>query len=148
MQTCAEHSWNVARLFWKFYPDKWTAEVAIYIMFHDSGEIGVGDIPFPVKRDNPTLKGYMDELERTSLKKQGIVLPELTMFEKALIKICDLLEMFEFGCEEMRRGNAYGEPIVRATIDGIGKYATASPFDLRMDNIKMHLNIYKEGLGL
>lgn len=75
----------------------------------------MGDLPFPVKSKNPTLKACIDEGEKDALESMCVVLPELTPEEKRRVKICDLLEMNEFGREELARGNSFAWPIVYDT---------------------------------
>jgi 5'-deoxynucleotidase YfbR-like HD superfamily hydrolase len=119
VQTNAEHSWNVARIWLSiFAPEDVTDQgnVLAYIIHHDSGELGLGfDAPFTSKRAAPDLKEICDRLEAKSLAEQGIRLPVLTTWEKASVKVCDLIEMMEFGHEELRRGCQYGEPVFEVT---------------------------------
>jgi 5'-deoxynucleotidase YfbR-like HD superfamily hydrolase len=148
-QTNAEHSWQVARLYLAlFKPDtKDAGRVLIYIQFHDSGELGVGDMPFPIKANNPDLKETMNRLESQSLQNQGLVLPELTPWERVAVKVCDLMEMLEFGVHEMQLGSHYGAPIVKET----GKHIFCllehfTPEDRRL--IETHMKKTIEGLVL
>ena len=59
-QTVGEHSWQVMRIYlrlWGGLPEN----VARYILWHDVAEVYTGDLPFPLKRDNPVLKQEMDK---------------------------------------------------------------------------------------
>lgn len=118
-QTVAEHSWQVARLFRELFPDAWCVEVADWIQMHDMPEIGTGDVPFPLKARYPGLKANYDEIENDVSDNLGLVWPELTDRQRLLIKICDLLEMWEYGREELTMGNRYAEPIITDTAAAI-----------------------------
>lgn len=119
-QSNAEHSWQVVRLLlaiWSECP----REVIVYAQNHDVGEIGTGDIPFPIKRDNPVVKREMDRIEeRTQLSMcipWGLQRPTLTLFEKYVVKIADMLEMWEWSIQEQSLGNQFAN-IVRERTGG------------------------------
>lgn len=115
-QTTGEHSWQVLRIYIDIFGAP-SPNVTVYITHHDSAELVVGDPPFPLKRNNPPLKEIYDRLEHEAMQKmRGEVLPELTPYEMFLVKICDLLEMWEFGLQELQMGNKYAQPIVDDTI--------------------------------
>ena len=121
-QNVGEHTWQVMRIWLVIFgrkDDATDGRILQYIMFHDAGELGTGDIPFPVKKNNPPLKAIMDELEHQSLMRQKIVLPDMSEHELKEVKICDLIEMAEFGREELRRGCAYGRPILDGCTEAI-----------------------------
>ena len=82
-------------------------------MFHDIGETIVGDIPFPVKRENSKLKEQVDFLEQKSQMMQldywnAFKQTLLTEDDKILIKQIELIEMAEFGLEQVCLGNQHG----------------------------------------
>lgn len=123
-QTVAEHSWNVMRIYWELFQDEEDAvnvDVFLYILYHDVAEVGTGDIPFPIKSMHPGLKSTMDELESEVLEGLGVSLPEITPRQRLLVKVCDLLEMWEFGLDEVRMGNTYAKPIVGETRAAVWK---------------------------
>lgn len=113
-QTVAEHVWQVLRIYVELFgtpePDVWQ-----YILHHDSGELVTGDLPFPLKARHPDLKKMMDGLEDDALAGMGIGTIPLTSEQKWKMKVCDLLEMLEFGLQEMSLGNRLAEPIVKGT---------------------------------
>jgi hypothetical protein len=111
-QTVAEHSWHVMRIFLELFPEEVTVEVLTYILYHDVAEVGTGDTPFPVKASRPDLKAIYDEMEADVLDNMGVVMPDITSRQRTLIKICDLLEMWSWGLDEMMMGNLYAQPIV------------------------------------
>lgn len=128
-QTNAEHTWHVGRIYLQVFGTP-RVEVLVYIQYHDVGELGVGDIPFPAKANNKDLKAVIDVLEQASLMCQGVVLPVITPEEKMRVKICDLLEMWEFGIEEVTRGNKFGNPIIADTWRQITGMLSAMPEEM------------------
>ena len=123
-QTVAEHSYHVMRIFVEYMTKDFifSGEIAKCILFHDIGEMATGDIPFPVKSNNPELKVILDRLEENH--RHTLDLPEVRLSQDTVtaIKICDLLEMAEFGLHELRLGNQYAKPIIENTIEHIWNY--------------------------
>ena len=114
-QSVAEHSWNVARILMVLWTDA-PAEALRYALLHDAGELSTGDAPFPIKKDNPVLKREMDRLEEAACEEMGLtLLMETTPEWRWRVKLCDMLEMWEFGLEEVALGNLYARPIVLRT---------------------------------
>lgn len=137
-QTVAEASWNVARILVMIWPEA-PAPAITHALLNDCGEIRCGDLPFPIKRDNPVLKAEIVRLEQDSLREQGILgLAEHgTMHNEHGLwikraKICDMLEMWEFGLDEIALGNRYAQPIVEGTIDDV--WNLAEVYDLGVDD--------------
>jgi 5'-deoxynucleotidase YfbR-like HD superfamily hydrolase len=86
-----------------------------YAVLHDVGEMA-GDIPWPGKRNDPELKNSMDRAERTVRfnmyrKWRQPRLPELSDMEQTFFKMCENIEMWEFGLQEQSMGNKYGAVI-------------------------------------
>jgi hypothetical protein len=114
-QTIGEHSWQVALIYEKLYGPL-SPEVERYIRLHDAAELVVGDPPFPVKSQNPTLKAEYAKAEEKALEHMDIgPLPELSLDIRRQIKICDLLEMTLFGMTEREMGNLLAIPIITRT---------------------------------
>lgn len=117
-QSNAEHSWQVARVYEALFGPP-PAHVEQWIRWHDAGEIRTGDLPFPIKSQHPDLKAVFDSLERQAVTDLGVELSELTQEERDRVKLCDLLEMWEFGTVEVAMGNRMGNPVVDRTRDAI-----------------------------
>lgn|SRR5262245_19002718 len=113
-QTNAEHSWQVAMIYEQIYGELSPA-VERYIRLHDVAELAVGDIPYPVKANNPELKQKFSYVEEAALDEMGLKLPVLHAVVRARIKICDLLEMMCFGMTEREMGNMLAIPIIDRT---------------------------------
>ena len=60
-QTIAEHCWQLMRIY-MCVVDKLDIHMIRHIQFHDIGEHFTGDIPYPVKHDNPKLKEPTDPI--------------------------------------------------------------------------------------
>jgi hypothetical protein len=114
-QTVAEHCWRVAGILVEIFGMP-RAEVLFYCLHHDSGELWAGDLPFGTKKTVAGLKDCMNKAEEIGLHNLGIKLPELTTSELAQVKICDLLEMHEFGKAEIDMGNKCAFPIIKDTL--------------------------------
>lgn len=107
-QSVAEHSWNVARILLAIWPEA-RKELVVQCLLHDVGEIMTGDVPYPIKSENADLQVIMNSLEKTA--HLSMCLPwqlpppaDLTALEAAALKMADMLEMWEFACEEIMRG--------------------------------------------
>lgn len=127
-QTVAEASWNVARILVQIWPDA-PARAVTHALLNDCGEIVTGDLPFPVKRDNPVLKAEIVRLEEVAFLDLDIdhlvsdIHLDTVWVQRA--KICDMIEMWEFGLDEMSLGNRYALPIVEGTIDDVARLMRA-----------------------
>lgn len=117
-QTVAEHSWNVARIVTTIWPVA-PASVIMYCLYHDVGEIATGDIPFPVKAENPELKGLLDQLEDRAVEAMRLPPHHVDDIWRRRVKVCDLIEMWEFGIDEELMGNVMALPIIDRTIEKV-----------------------------
>lgn len=113
-QTIASHSWQLARILLTIAPDQ--PRLLQYAIVHDMGEIATGDIPYPVKRNNPDLATVINRLEDDALHRLGETFKtnfrmELTDDEKWTFKLVELIEMFEHGREEQILGNGFMEKV-------------------------------------
>lgn len=110
-QTVADHSFNVLRIYIQVFGPP-PMEVTNYIIIHDLGEIVTGDLPYPIKKQNQSLKILVDDLESQAIEEMGFKWDHLTNFQRKSIKICDLLEMVEFAIHEETIGNKFAIPII------------------------------------
>ena len=122
-QTVAEHAWRVATLYCEVWGTP-RAEVLYWCLHHDSGELLAGDVPFHGKRHSTALAEAVNAVERDGLVATGLVMPLLTDDELRRAKAADLLEMWEFGRQEMTMGNRYAEPIVASCVGALDKLMT------------------------
>lgn len=125
-QTVADHIFNVLRIYWHLYGPPPSA-VFTYILWSDAGELRTGDLPFPVKKDNPALKNICDKLEVAAVAQLGGRLPELTDDARWQVRAVDLLEMYEFGRTELMLGNQFAHPIIQDTYAALRKLESILP---------------------
>lgn len=121
-QTVADHSYHVLRIYIAIFGPP-TSEVTVAIINHDAPELVTGDPPFPIKAQNPTLKSEFDKLEDEALVGLGMENPEIGPLARARIKICDLLEMHEFGQMELTMGNRFAIPVIQDTLQAASALA-------------------------
>lgn len=120
-QSVGEHTWQVLRLLLTVWPDA-PRNVIIHTLMHDAGEMS-GDIQYPFKVMFTELRAGSDKAEEYVKAQQRKVFgaPEAkhppTQFEKTVIKLCDNLEMWEFGMREVNMGNLYGRIVVQRMIE-------------------------------
>jgi 5'-deoxynucleotidase YfbR-like HD superfamily hydrolase len=135
-QTVADHCYHVLRIYYMLFGGP-SAEVTCYVLFHDSPEVKYGDPPFPAKRNNPELKRVYSELETDYYQDMfGFDHADIISDdEKIKVKVCDLLEMWEFGTVELNMGNQYARLIVERTLEAAMKVGRDY-----IDHIKQHVN--------
>lgn len=121
-QSIGEHTWQVMRIYWQIF-GALSPQVSTYLLWHDAGELKVGDPPFPVKQDNPRLKRELDAMEGDAVYAMGGPGPEFWIDDAELLrcKLCDLLDMNELGRHELAQGNRFAQPIVDDTCTSIVK---------------------------
>lgn len=120
-QTVADHTYHVMRIYHELFAGhmefEWIDTIVAHILMHDMGEQKVGDLPYPIKKNDPILA------ERVAIQEdEALGIQEwpphgkIGEDEKTAIKICDLLEMAEFARHEVSLGNTYAGPVfVRVT---------------------------------
>lgn len=87
-ETLAEHHARVAQIILALHPAPSLALIDA-ALHHDCGEPAVGDVPWPVKRDNPALKDILDEIEARERDRIGV--PEATGDDVRWLKFADRL---------------------------------------------------------
>ena len=91
--------------------------VAVAALYHDASEILTGDLPTPIKYDNPDIQGAYQSVEAMAEQKLLSMLPEefrpayekiLTISDpevRALVKAADKLSAYLKCVEEQKAGN-------------------------------------------
>ena len=87
-------------------------------LYHDATEILTGDMPTPVKYDNPDIRAAYDQLEQVAANKllsklppdlepeyRALLLPRATGEEQKLVKAADKLAALIKCVEELKQGN-------------------------------------------
>lgn len=114
-QTTGEHMWQAMRIWWQIWGPMPPA-VSTYLLWNDAGELVSGDVSFMAKRRSPALKKALDVLEEEAIAEMGGPKTFLISdYQKMQAKVCDLIEMLEYGLTELAFGNNFGEPIVAVT---------------------------------
>lgn len=107
-QSVAEHTWQVIRILLAIWPDC-PKSVLVEAMFHDVGERVTGDAPYPMKKDNETLRQILNAKERAARQQMapwGVVPPiDLEDAEQNAIKLAEYIEMWEWALDELALGN-------------------------------------------
>ena len=92
-------------------------EVAVAALYHDASEILTGDMPTPIKYDNPAIQSAYKDVEAVAERKLLSMLPEelradfeapLTIPDpevRALVKQADKLSAYLKCVEELKAGN-------------------------------------------
>ncbi len=105
VQTVADHSWGVAVLARRFYPDYHKLVGAA--LFHDAEEKDVGDMPAPAKWINPNVVKELRVAEAQIRRLHNIPVVDLEDHEKNALKVCDYLELMCHCLMEIRMGNEF-----------------------------------------
>ncbi len=88
-ETLAEHHARVAQIILALHPAPSLALIDA-ALHHDAGEPFVGDVPWPVKRDNPALAKALGDAEDEALRRIGCYV-ELAPEDAAWLKLADRL---------------------------------------------------------
>jgi 5'-deoxynucleotidase len=106
----AEHSYGVAMLILLLYRHDGgampPAALLAAALAHDLSEIATGDVPAPVKRDNPELKAELNRIT-TAWEEKHHLRFGLSVDEQALLKWCDNAEFALYALEEVTAGNRF-----------------------------------------
>lgn len=134
-QSVGEHTAQVMRIYVRLFgvppPEVWLA-----ILEHDMPEIQFGDIPFYA--DGVELKNAKRTVERRvrAAMSLGNMDSMLTDTHKMHIKICDMMDCFEWGHHEMRLGNQYGKVVAENVRGPILTMAAVAEV---VDTVKTHM---------
>lgn len=117
-QSVGEHTWQLLRIILAVHRHA-SPELLRWTMFHDVGERVTGDVPFPVKRENPELKRALDKMEHETLLQMAttwgaVAGIQITDEEANLLKLAEFIEMMEWGLDELALGNQNAEIIFRS----------------------------------
>lgn len=88
-ETLAEHHARVAQIILALHPAP-SLKLIDAALHHDAGEPRVGDVPWPVKRDNPALAAMLDKAEEVARRDLGCQV-DLTASDTAWLKMADRL---------------------------------------------------------
>lgn len=89
----AAHQGRVALLLLSIYPEA-SRTLLAHAITHDQGEAGSCDCSYDAKKANPQLAGLLHRLEGDEIAAQGFRLPNLTVNEARVLKLCDWLDSY------------------------------------------------------
>lgn len=113
-QDNAQHSFNaaiMADMIARNHKEADNLKVLRYMLIHDVPEIGIGDVPYPTKRENPALRA---ELKAAELKwcsenlappYKELMTQGLNDCERQICELCDQLEALFKVLEDYMKGN-------------------------------------------
>lgn len=103
-QDVAQHSFNVAWLCWLLSERDPSAALIMTALAHDAGERWTGDLPAPAKRA-AGLRATFDALEATATAKVGWAPPPLSVIERKILKLADVIDGGFYCLRELMLGN-------------------------------------------
>jgi 5'-deoxynucleotidase YfbR-like HD superfamily hydrolase len=134
--------------------DKVDPDFMLHCIYHDTAEISTGDIPYPVKSLNGDLKDQMDKLEKESIARQAgywdpVIGKNLSGEQRQLFKLIELIEMAEWGIEEVLRGSQYGEIVADRCLKAVYTQMQAvNPLPLSWERLACYIQKRIERLSL
>ena len=132
--------------------------VAVAALYHDASEILTGDMPTPIKYDNPAIQHAYKEVEAVAEKKllhmlpeelQSVYAPILTPADaevERMVKAADKLSAYIKCVEELKAGNTeFREAAAqtRKALEGYGLPEVAYFLDTFMDSFALTLDELK-----
>lgn len=121
-QSVGEHSWQILRVMLTVWP-RAPRRLLVHAVTHDMPEMA-GDISYPFKVLFPELRAAITKAENHVVHEQTKNgRPEevvLSPYEKLVFKLCEWIEMWEYGLHEINLGNKYAEIICRRMMAEIG----------------------------
>lgn len=102
-QKNSEHQWGVALILQYIYPEC-SKSLLLAAMTHDAAEYITGDIPSPVKQDNPDLAAILRRIEQ-KWEELNECHFDLHYDEKLALKIADTLEGMWFCLNQVCMGH-------------------------------------------
>ena len=132
--------------------------VAVAALYHDASEILTGDMPTPIKYDNPAIQHAYKEVEAVAEKKllhmlpqelQSVYAPILTPTDpdvERLVKAADKLSAYIKCVEELKAGNTeFREAAAqtRKALEGYGLPEVAYFLDTFIDSFSLTLDELK-----
>lgn len=142
-QSVGEHTWQVIRILLAIWPDC-PRYMIVEIMFHDVGERGTGDIPFPVKAKNPMLKSAMDAMEDEVIWEMselgwGVISGHgMGTDQRAIFKMAEFIDMWEHALDEISMGNKNAELVRQRCWDGIVENLSK----INPDEVRLAVHMY------
>lgn len=103
-QTNADHQWGCAVLVLMLHPNP-SISLICKCLLHDAGEKWTGDIPYPIKLEEPDLCADFAAVEEKFSMMKGVPVFELTEEEALWLKMVDRLECVMLSDTYLNCGN-------------------------------------------
>lgn len=119
----AEHSHGVAVLVLALYQEAGgmpTPYLLAAALCHDLSEIATGDVPAPVKREHPDLKGVLNRISYAWELAMNVRFG-LTDEEQSILLWCDRMDFALYALEEVTMGNRYFREYLARITDWISE---------------------------
>ena len=106
-QTLAQHSWGVAMIVARIYPNQRpTPTVLMAALTHDLAEMETGDVPAPTKWNNPKLNNALRDAELSFNLRHDIQL-DLTVKETDILHWADTFELCLYCSHQINMGDCF-----------------------------------------
>jgi 5'-deoxynucleotidase YfbR-like HD superfamily hydrolase len=132
-ETVGEHSFGVAMMVIAITDRQCSKELLMAALFHDMAEIAIGDTPFNVKVEFPTVKKALADAEMQWESKNNFHIP-LTDEEKVVLKYADMLQLLYYCLGQRKLGNTNMDVVFRrgvAYLNELNKFPGKSQDILR-----------------
>lgn len=121
-QSLAHHQWNVARIAMAIAGDYLTLPLVKKCLMHDVGELLSGDLPYPSKSYDADVRKGHRRIETAGWLGMCAAwrLPppqHLSDEEEVILKLADMIEMWEHALVEMAFGNKHARVIEQRAMD-------------------------------
>lgn len=115
----AAHCFNAVSMLYVLNPSP-SHDLVRALLWHDSAERWVGDIPGSIKWRCPEVKRALDKCEEDYKQRVGISFG-LTEDERLWLKEMDVLDLFLYALDQLNMGNRAIEPSLEECIDWFEK---------------------------
>lgn len=110
--TVSQHVYGMLALLDALYPDEPPYALVRAVMYHDTPERWLGDMPGSAKAIDPNIKDRIYAVEEIIRKRFGFEMPGLTNYEKQWLKALDRIEFWMWCLDEYGMGNENIAPIL------------------------------------
>jgi 5'-deoxynucleotidase YfbR-like HD superfamily hydrolase len=106
-QSVAEHTWRAMVLAHTLWPGMLSKEGLLWLMYHDSPEQELGDMPAPAKWNWPILADYYNQHEWQIEQELEIKdhYDDMSSNEKHITAMCDMLECIDYTAHRIMQGD-------------------------------------------
>jgi len=140
-QTVSQHSWGVAVLVDILWPEA-SKELVLAAIYHDAHEAELGDIPAPTKRQISAETDIMDEMEFAFHHRTNTLYERnLSLNDKARLKIADYLELVMFCQHQVKMGNTHIKKVGLLGVEYVNELLERNPDIMSGESYTLAANI-------